>query len=160
MIFPPPELVFNAFRLTPLDNLKVVIIGQDPYHQPKQAMGLSFSVPQGIGIPSSLRNIYKSLQSDPEIPDFKMPRTGDLSSWAKQGVLLLNTILTVEYDKPNSHKKAGWDKFTTDVVALINKECDNVVFLAWGKPAQLKCQPVSRSKHHVLETSHPSGFFG
>lgn len=159
VIFPPPQLIFNAFKQTPITNIKVVIIGQDPYHQPKQAMGLSFSVPPGVTVPSSLRNIYKSLLADQAIPEFNtIPKTGDLTCWAKQGVFLLNTILTVEYDKPLSHKKAGWETFTDEVVAVINKECENIVFLAWGVPAQQKVKYVNRTKHLVLETSHPSGY--
>eukprot|EP00331_Platyophrya_macrostoma_P003785 CAMPEP_0176408264 /NCGR_PEP_ID=MMETSP0127-20121128/1857_1 /TAXON_ID=938130 /ORGANISM="Platyophrya macrostoma, Strain WH" /LENGTH=269 /DNA_ID=CAMNT_0017787535 /DNA_START=34 /DNA_END=843 /DNA_ORIENTATION=+ len=157
VVYPPPNLIFNAFKVTPLEKVKVVIIGQDPYHQPGQAMGLCFSVPKGIPTPSSLQNVYKSLCTDPKIKGFKKPSHGDLTKWAKQGVFLLNTILTVVYDTPDSHRKSGWDEFTDEVVNVINRERTGVIFLLWGKPAQKKGKSIDQKKHHVLETSHPSG---
>jgi len=156
-IFPPAELIFNTFRLTPISKIKVVVVGQDPYHQPGQAMGLCFSVPKGIKTPSSLNNIYKSMTEDPKIKDFKKPNHGDLTKWATQGVFMLNTILTVEYDKADSHRKSGWDLFTDEVINVINKDCDKVIFLLWGLPAQKKGKGINASKHHILKTSHPSG---
>jgi len=156
-VYPPQNLVFNAFKLTPITKIKVVVIGQDPYHQPGQAMGLSFSVPKGIKVPPSLQNIYKSLESDPSIKGYKRPGHGDLTKWAEQGVFLLNAVLTVEYNKPNSHKKEGWNTFTDAVVKCINKECKNVVFMLWGKDAEKKASGVDEKKHYVLRTSHPSG---
>jgi len=156
-VYPPPSLVFNAFKLTPINKIRVVIIGQDPYHQPGQAMGLSFSVPKGIKIPPSLLNIYKSLESDPNMKGFKRPNHGDLTKWAEQGVFMLNAVLTVQDSNPNSHKKEGWNTFTDAVVKAINKECNNVVFMLWGKDAEKKATGVDEKKHHVLRTSHPSG---
>jgi len=156
-IYPPVDLIFNAFRLTPVNKIKVVVVGQDPYHQPGQAMGLCFSVPRGVKIPSSLQNIYKSIANDPKISGFTKPTHGDLSKWATQGVFLLNTILTVEDSKADSHRKSGWDDFTDHVINVLNKECDGLVFLLWGLPAQKKAKNVNATKHHVLKTSHPSG---
>lgn len=156
-VYPPHDLIFNAFRLTPLNKVKVVILGQDPYHGPGQAMGLSFSVPHGKGVPSSLRNIYTSLATDPQITNFVKPRHGNLTSWARQGVFLLNTVLTVEANRPESHRKSGWDKFTDYVIQTINKNSENVVFMLWGAHAQKKAIGISESKHYVLKTSHPSG---
>jgi len=156
-IYPPPEQIFNAFKLTPINKVKVVILGQDPYHQPGQAMGMSFSVPYGKSIPSSLRNIYTSIATDPQIHNFVRPRHGNLTRWAQQGVFLLNTILTVEDSRPDSHRKSGWDKFTDYVINVINKECDGVVFMLWGSHAQKKAKGINESKHFVLKTSHPSG---
>ena len=145
-IYPPHELIFNAFKLTPINKVKVVVVGQDPYHQQGQAMGLSFSIPKGVKVPSSLLNIYKSIETDPKITNFKKPNHGDLTKWAQQGVFLLNTILTVEDSKPESHRKSGWDDFTDAVLNLINKECDNVVFMLWGLPAQKKAKIVNETK--------------
>jgi uracil-DNA glycosylase len=156
-IYPPVDLIFNAFRLTPINKIKVVVVGQDPYHQPGQAMGLCFSVPRGVKVPSSLQNIYKSIDTDPKIKGFKKPTHGDLTKWATQGVFLLNTILTVEDSKADSHRKSGWDEFTEHTINVLNKECDGLVFLLWGLPAQKKAKSVSATKHHVLKTSHPSG---
>ncbi|EAS00699.3 uracil-DNA glycosylase superfamily protein (macronuclear) [Tetrahymena thermophila SB210] len=154
--YPPAHEIFNVFKQTPLNTLKVVIVGQDPYHQPGQAMGLCFSVKKGVKPPPSLVNIYKSLSNDPKIKGFKTPNHGDLTKWANQGVFLLNDIMTVEYDKPASHSKSGWADFTSEVIKIINKECKDIVFLLWGKPAQKKASIVDTKKHHVLATSHPS----
>ena len=163
VIFPPPKLIFNAFNLTNLDKLKVVIIGQDPYHGEGQAHGLSFSVPEGIKIPPSLLNIYKELKND---LNKEIPNHGFLENWATQGVLLLNTVLTVESGKANSHKNIGWEKFTESVIKLINNKKDNLVFLLWGKSAHKKEEFIDPRKHLILKAAHPSplsaynGFFG
>jgi uracil-DNA glycosylase len=133
-----------------------VIIGQDPYIKKNEAMGMCFSVPKETKVPPSLKNIYKCIQDDPAIKDFKMPSHGDLTNWAKQGVFLLNDTLTVREGVSFSHKDSGWKKFTDEVIKLIDKECSGVVFLCWGKPAQVKAKMVNTSKHHVLCTSHPS----
>lgn len=156
-VYPPPNLIFNAFKLTPVTQIKAVIVGQDPYHQPGQAMGLCFSVPVGIPVPSSLKNIYKSLNTDRALGNFKIPKHGDLTKWALQGVFLLNTVLTVVDSTPNAHAKCGWEKFTTSVIEIINKECNGLVFFLWGAPAQKKAQSVNDNKHCILKTSHPSG---
>ena len=129
-----------------MSNIKVVIVGQDPYHQPKQAMGLSFSVPKGIKTPPSLVNIYKCIENDPDIKGFKRPNHGDLTAWAKQGVFLLNAGLTVVDSKPMSHKDAGWEDFTDEVIKVINDKCEGVVFLLWGKPAQKKGRHINKQK--------------
>lgn len=155
--YPPKELIFNAFQTTPIESLKVVIVGQDPYHQPDQAMGLAFSVNKGVTVPPSLKNIYKNLENDPKV-DFKTPKHGDLTNWANQGVFLINTVLTVTYNEANSHKKSGWLKFTDEVIRVVNKECDGVVFLLWGKPAEKKESMIDGKKHLVLKSSHPSPF--
>ncbi|UKK02112.2 uracil-DNA glycosylase [Theileria orientalis] len=147
-VYPPAHLVFNAFKLTPLSKIKVVIVGQDPYHQPKQAMGLCFSVPRGVMLPPSLRNILSEIGTK----SFH----GDLSSWASQGVFLLNSILTVVDSQPMSHKLYGWDTFTDQVINIINDTRENVVFLLWGRSAQQKCSKISNSKHYVLTCGHPS----
>ncbi|MXP50816.1 uracil-DNA glycosylase [Pantoea sp. SoEX] len=164
-IYPEQRDVFNAFRITELKDVKVVILGQDPYCKPKQAHGLAFSVlPESKKIPLSLQNIYKELIQD--IHDFNQPKHGCLDSWAKQGILLLNTILTVEEGKSFSHAKLGWEKFTDNVINIINQNCDKVVFLLWGAYAQNKGNLVDINRHYVLKTSHPSprsahlGFFG
>jgi uracil-DNA glycosylase len=163
-IYPPQHDVFNAFRFTPFADIKVVILGQDPYHGPKQAHGLSFSVLPGIAPPPSLVNIYKELQQD--IPGFTYPNHGYLASWAQQGVLLLNTVLTVEAGKAHSHAKIGWETFTDHVIDAINRHREGVVFLLWGAHAQKKGQIIDRNRHHVLTSVHPSplsahrGFFG
>jgi uracil-DNA glycosylase len=152
-IYPPGPLIFNAFNLTPFDAVKVVIIGQDPYHNPNEAMGLSFSVPKNIKIPPSLKNIYKELVADLNI---SMPEHGDLSSWARQGVFLLNAMLTVEHKSPGSHKNIGWQTFTDAVIATLSESRENLVFLLWGRFAQSKRQLIDEMKHYVLEAAHPS----
>lgn len=163
-VFPPRELVFNAFKLTGFDSLKVVILGQDPYHNDGQAHGLAFSVPDGIALPPSLKNIFKELETD--ISGFKTPRSGDLSHWAKQGVLLLNATLTVNAHQAGSHQKRGWEHFTDQVIEAISDQKDAVVFLLWGAYAQKKASLIDGSKHLILSTVHPSplsvyrGFFG
>ncbi|MFC0445770.1 uracil-DNA glycosylase [Pseudidiomarina halophila] len=154
VIYPPKDLVFNAFKLTPLDKLKVVILGQDPYHGPGQAHGLCFSVPKGVAPPPSLKNIFKALQHD--FPGYQPPEHGDLSHWAEQGVLLLNTVLTVEQGLAGSHAKWGWERFTDHVIAQINAHCDGIVFLLWGAHAQKKGALIDRERHHVLTAVHPS----
>ncbi len=164
VVFPPENLVFNAFRLTPFDKLKVVIVGQDPYHEPRQAMGLSFSVPPGIRVPPSLENIYKELSTD--IRDFVIPSHGCLTSWALQGVLLLNAVLTVQAGAAFSHRNQGWEEFTDQVIAAIDAQAFGIVFMLWGSAARNKGRAVDRSRHLVLEAPHPSplsayrGFFG
>lgn len=163
-VFPPDRLIFNAFRLTPFEKLKVVIVGQDPYHEPNQAMGLSFSVPPGVPVPPSLRNIYQELRSD--VPGFTVPTHGCLIPWARQGVLLLNSVLTVRAGEAFSHRGQGWEEFTDGVIAAINERSEGVVFMLWGSAARQKCARVNRSRHLVLEAPHPSplsasrGFFG
>ncbi|MCX8958157.1 uracil-DNA glycosylase [Erwinia psidii] len=163
-IYPPQKDVFNAFRLTELGNVKVVILGQDPYHGPNQAHGLSFSVLPGIAIPPSLLNIYKELETD--IPGFSRPQHGFLESWAHQGVLLLNTVLTVEAGQAHSHARFGWETFTDNVITAINEYREGVVFLLWGSHAQKKGAIIDRNRHYVLLAPHPSplsahrGFFG
>lgn len=179
-IFPPPSLVFSALNLTPLSTVKVVVVGQDPYHQPNQGHGLSFSVPPGVKIPPSLRNIYKELLNDSNVVEFdSMPQHGNLIRWTKQGVLLLNNVLTVRRGEAASHKKRGWEEFTDAVIEAVVKRDDSdeddtsntnntdkgsgVVFLLWGKPASLKAQTVlskqsrnNKNKHAVIMCSHPS----
>lgn len=163
-IYPPREDVFNALKVTLLDNIKVVILGQDPYHGPNQAHGLSFSVLPGVKTPPSLVNIYKELASD--IDGFSIPDHGTLTSWAEQGVLLLNTVLTVEQGKAHSHAKFGWETFTDAVIDAINTHCEGVVFLLWGSHAKKKGAGIDTGRHHVLSAPHPSplsahrGFLG
>ena len=163
-VFPPQDLVFNAFRLTTFDSLKVVILGQDPYHNDGQAHGLAFSVPEDIALPPSLKNIFKELETD--ILDFKIPKSGDLSYWGKQGVLLLNATLTVNAHQAGSHQKKGWEKFTDQVIQAISENKEAVVFLLWGAYAQKKASLINAQKHLVLTAVHPSplsvyrGFFG
>jgi uracil-DNA glycosylase len=163
VLYPTGPLIFNAFQKTPFDLVKVVILGQDPYHQPKQAMGLSFSVPDKIPIPRSLQNIFKELQSDIGMP---IPKTGDLTSWANQGVLLLNTVLTVRENEAGSHSRIGWLNFTDAVIKKISDKKSGIIFLLWGKYAQEKKSLIDVSKHFILEAAHPSplsahnGFFG
>lgn len=163
-IYPPQDEVFSALDATPLSAVKVVILGQDPYHGPGQAHGLSFSVRQGVKIPPSLANMYKELVVD--IPGFVTPSHGFLQSWAEQGVLLLNTVLTVEQGKAHSHAKIGWETFTDRLIEAIDQHCDGVVFLLWGSHAQKKGKKIDTSRHHVLRSAHPSplsayrGFFG
>ena len=162
-IYPTPENVFNALNLVKYNDVKVVIIGQDPYHQPGQAHGLSFSVQNGIKLPPSLVNIYKEIED--EIGK-KSCTNGDLTAWAKQGVLLLNSVLTVRDSQPNSHKNMGWEKITSKVVELLSKREKPVVFLLWGANAIAIGKNIDRSKHLVLTCAHPSplsaynGFFG
>ncbi len=162
-ILPRPALLFNAFNSTPFEEIKVVIIGQDPYHGEGQANGLSFSVNNGIKIPPSLLNIYKELQEDLKIP---IADSGNLQSWADQGVLMLNSILTVEKDKPNSHKGIGWEVFTERCIELVSSRLKNVVFILWGKQAQALSETIDNKKHLILMSVHPSplsahrGFFG
>ena len=151
------NLVFAAFALCQWEDLRVVILGQDPYHDDGQAEGLCFSVPQGIKIPSSLRNIYKEAASDLGVSHFGKPNHGDLKAWAKQGVLLLNTVLTVQAHKANSHSKFGWQKFTDSVIKTISKKHDGVVFIFWGKQAQKKETLIDTSKHRIIKSAHPSG---
>lgn len=163
-IYPPQKDVFNAFSSTELENIKVVILGQDPYHGPNQAHGLSFSVLPGIPAPPSLVNMYKELITD--IPGFERPNHGYLQSWAEQGVMLLNTVLTVESGNAHSHAKLGWETFTDKVIAAINDNREGVVFLLWGSHAQKKGRIIDRNRHHVLAAPHPSplsahrGFLG
>jgi len=163
VIYPPGSQIFNAFNLTPLDKVKVVIIGQDPYHGPRQAHGLSFSVQKGVPVPPSLINIYKELADD---IGMTIPPHGDLSSWAGQGVFLLNASLTVRAGEPMSHAKIGWAEFTNAVIKTISEKKKDVVFLLWGKFAQEKRTLIDESKHLILRSVHPSplsaygGFFG
>lgn len=162
MIFPPGGEIFKAFELTPVDKVKVVILGQDPYHGPGQAMGLSFSVPAGVPAPPSLRNIFKEIESDLGI---KMSGCPDLSGWAEQGVLLLNSVLTVRSGEPASHSAIGWQEFTDAVIRYISEYCSGVVFLLWGNFARSKKPLIDLSRHYVLEAAHPSplargAFFG
>jgi len=152
-IYPPGSLIFNAFNLTPFSKVKVVIIGQDPYHNPNEAMGLCFSVPRGIRVPPSLKNVYKEINRD---LDLAIPDHGDLSKWAEQGVFLLNAMLTVEHKKAGSHKNIGWQSFTDAVIKSISDNKENVIFLLWGRFAQSKKQFIDETKHTVLEAAHPS----
>ena len=164
VIYPPQPDVFNALKYTPLDKVNVVILGQDPYHGPNQAHGLCFSVQAGVKAPPSLKNMYKELLTD--IDGFVEPNHGTLTSWAEQGVLLLNTVLTVEQGKAHSHAKWGWETFTDKVIDVVNANCENVVFLLWGSHAQKKGKHIDREKHKVLHAPHPSplsahrGFLG
>lgn len=163
IIYPPQAEVFSAFSLTEFDQVKVVILGQDPYHGPHQAHGLSFSVKPGIAPPPSLINMYKELSQD---IGFQIPQHGYLVAWAQQGVLLLNTVLTVEQGKAHSHANLGWETFTDKVIAQLNQHREHLVFLLWGSHAQRKGQFIDRSRHCVLTAPHPSplsahrGFFG
>ncbi len=163
-VFPPAEEVYSAFELTPLDKVKVVILGQDPYHGPGQAHGLCFSVKPGIKTPPSLVNMYKELATD--IPGFTIPDHGYLEAWAKQGILMLNTVLTVEQGKAHSHAKSGWETFTTEVMKLLNEQTQPIIFVLWGSHAIKKGKVITASQHHVISGPHPSplsayrGFFG
>ncbi|MBQ4888778.1 uracil-DNA glycosylase [Shewanella sp. MMG014] len=163
-VYPADEDVYRAFELTPLSDVKVVILGQDPYHGADQAHGLCFSVQRGIKTPPSLVNIYKELQQD--INGFVTPDHGDLSEWAKQGVLMLNTVLTVEEGKAHSHSKAGWETFTDKVMQTLNDKGEPIVFILWGAHAIKKGKLITAKQHHVLTGPHPSplsayrGFFG
>lgn len=163
-LFPPKSLIFNAFKHTPFHSVKVVILGQDPYHGINQAHGLSFSVQKGVVIPPSLQNIFKELQT--EFKDFQYPKHGNLTQWADQGVLLLNATLTVEAAKPGSHQNQGWEQFTDRVIKTLSDKRAGIVFLLWGKYAQAKSVLIDKEKHFVLTAAHPSpfsaynGFFG
>lgn len=163
VIFPKGSEIFNAFNTTPLEQVKVVILGQDPYHGPKQAHGLCFSVLPGVRLPPSLLNIFKELHSDIGSP---MPTHGCLQSWARQGVLLLNATLTVEQGKAGAHQGKGWETFTDRAIQVVNEHCEGVVFLLWGSYAQKKGQYIDTEKHHVFKSPHPSplsahrGFLG
>lgn len=162
-IFPKGSLIFNAFNLCPFDKVKVVILGQDPYHEIGQAHGLAFSVPKGIALPPSLQNIYKEIESDLNI---KVEKNGDLTRWAKQGVLLLNSTLTVEQHRAASHQNFGWEIFTDNVINILSKEKEHLVFILWGSFAIKKSSLIDKTKHLVLTSVHPSplsayrGFFG
>lgn len=162
-VYPSKENLFAAFNLTPFENVKVVILGQDPYHGAGQAHGLCFSVQKGIKVPPSLKNIYKEIESD---LGFKAPDHGFLESWAKEGVLLLNAHLTVEESNPMAHKNLGWDQFTDRVIEILNTKKEHLVFMLWGSPAHNKAKNVDPEKHCLLKTVHPSplssyrGFFG
>lgn len=162
-VYPPAKLIFNAFDQCPFDKLKVVILGQDPYHGPGQAHGLCFSVNDGIDFPPSLRNIFKELQND---VGKEIPRSGNLTGWAKQGVLLLNATLTVRANQAGSHQNKGWEEFTDAVINKINEEKKHVVFILWGNHAISKTRFIDQNKHLVLSSVHPSplsasrGFFG
>lgn len=162
-IYPEFKNIFRAFELTPWEDVKVILLGQDPYHGPGQAQGLSFSVPIGTKVPPSLKNIFKERQSDLNI---SIPQTGDLSSWAQQGVLLLNSVLTVEAHKAGSHQKKGWEEFTNSIIQTLSERKDPLVFILWGSSAIKKRALIDTSKHIILESVHPSplsayrGFFG
>lgn len=163
VIFPPAEDIFNAFHYTPLNEVKVVIFGQDPYHNVGQAHGLCFSVKKGVDIPPSLVNIYKELQED---IGCDIPNHGDLTAWAKQGVLMMNTVLTVRAHQANSHQGIGWEEFTNAAIRVLNEQDRPIVFILWGRPAQMKRRMLTNPKHLILEAPHPSplssyrGFFG
>ncbi|MBR7121771.1 MAG: uracil-DNA glycosylase [Lentisphaeria bacterium] len=162
-VFPPEEKVFNAFKLTPPEKVRVVLLGQDPYHDDGQAEGLAFSVPDGVPLPPSLRNIYKEFADDLQRP---APSSGNLSQWAAKGVLLINAVLTVDAHSPGSHAKYGWEKFTDAVIRCLNNEKSGIIFMLWGGFARKKAALIDRKKHFVLENAHPSplsayrGFFG
>lgn len=162
-IYPKTKDIFNAYNTTPLRDLKVIIIGQDPYHGQNQAHGLAFSVHDGIAHPPSLKNIFKELKAD---IGCEIPSSGNLTSWATQGVFLINTVLTVRASEANSHKNKGWEKFTDSVIRLISDEKSRVAFILWGKPAQSKSKLIDEKKHLILRAPHPSplssyrGFFG
>lgn len=156
-IYPPGSAIFRAFELTPVDKVKVVILGQDPYHNPGQAMGLSFSVPAGVPAPPSLKNVFKEIESDLGI---RMSGSPDLTPWAEQGVLLLNAILTVRAGEAASHRGKGWELFTDAVIKYISDNCDGVVFLLWGGFARNKRGLIDTSRHYVLEAAHPSPLAG
>ena len=156
-IYPPGSLIFNAFNTTPFPEVKVVIIGQDPYHNPGEAMGLCFSVPKGVRVPPSLKNIYKELESD---VGASIPNHGDLTSWAQQGVFLLNAMLTVERNRPGSHQKIGWQDFTDAVIRKLSDGREHIVFMLWGGFARKKKELIDGSKHLILEAAHPSPLAG
>ncbi|MBQ1881546.1 MAG: uracil-DNA glycosylase [Lachnospiraceae bacterium] len=162
-VYPPSDKLFTALHLTPLESVRAVIIGQDPYHEPGQAMGMSFSVPEGVDIPPSLKNIYKEIHED---VGERIPATGDLTRWAKQGVLLLNAVLTVRAHQANSHKGKGWEQFTDAIIRAVETQDRPVVYLLWGRNARDKKELINNPEHLVLEAAHPSplsaynGFFG
>ena len=162
-VYPRREDVYKALELSPINTVKVVILGQDPYHGTGQANGLAFSVNKGIKLPPSLKNIYKELEDDLGI---EIPKHGDLTGWAKQGVLLLNSVLTVKKDNPGSHRALGWEKYTDSIISHISNEKENIVFLLWGKYAEKKRELIDEKKHLVILSPHPSpfsarkGFFG
>ena len=157
VIYPPGSLIFRAFDLTPVDQVKVVILGQDPYHNPGEAMGLSFSVPDGVRMPPSLRNIYKEIETDLGI---RMSGRPNLESWARQGVLLLNSFLTVEAGRAASHRDIGWQEFTDAVIRYLSAHCSGIVFLLWGNFAKAKASLIDTTRHHVLMAAHPSPLAG
>ena len=163
VIYPKQNEVFNAFRYTDYDNVKVVILGQDPYHGPNQAEGLSFSVSNEVLKPPSLKNIFKELESDLQI---QFPEANSLKPWAKQGILLLNAVLTVEEHKPTSHKDKGWEQFTDEIIKILNDREKPVVFILWGAYARAKKSLITNKRHYIIESAHPSpfsarnGFFG
>jgi uracil-DNA glycosylase len=163
-IYPNDEDIYSAFQYVDIEKIKIIILGQDPYHGPNQAHGLAFSVTPNLPVPPSLKNIYKELASD--IDDFKIPQHGHLSGWAEQGVLLLNTVLTVQKSKPHSHAKLGWEKFTDEIIANISSVNPHCVFMLWGSHAQDKGNSIDEAKHLVLKAAHPSplsayrGFLG
>lgn len=163
VIYPPKEDVFNAFKYTSLEDVKVVILGQDPYFNEKQAHGLCFSVQRGVDVPPSLRNIYTELETDLGLV---RPNNGYLTKWAKQGVLMLNTVLTVRAENPNSHQGKGWEKFTDAIIRKLNEQDRPIVYMLWGKPAQTKIKMLNNPNHLILKAPHPSplsayrGFFG
>lgn len=154
-VYPPYEDMFNAFKFTPLSNVKVVILGQDPYHEEGQAHGLAFSTPEGRPIPRSLKNIFKEINQEYGYP---IPESGCLEKWAEQGVFLLNTVLTVEAGNANSHSKCGWQIFTDNVIGILNEQTQPIVFMLWGKQAEKKKDLITNPNHLVLITSHPSPF--
>lgn len=163
VVYPDMYDLYNCFRFTPLENVKAVILGQDPYHEPGQAHGLCFSVKPGVPLPPSLKNIYKEIKDDLGITE---PNCGDLTKWAREGVLLLNTTLTVREHEANSHANCGWAWFTDGVIKIVSENCNNVVFILWGRNARSKEPLIDRQKHLVLQSAHPSpfsanyGFFG
>lgn len=155
VIYPPGPLIFNAFNTTPFEEVKAVILGQDPYHNPGEAMGLCFSVPRGVRVPPSLQNIYKELQAD---LGCSVPSHGDLTAWAQQGVFLLNAMLTVEHKSPASHQKIGWQNFTDAVIRKLSQQRQGLVFMLWGNFARQKRSLIDASRHLILESAHPSPF--
>lgn len=163
VVYPEGKNIFNAFNLCPLGNVKVVLLGQDPYHEPMQAHGLCFSVQDGVAFPPSLKNIFKEIESDLGIP---VPQSGNLERWARQGVFLLNSVLTVRAHEAASHQNKGWELFTDSVIKAISDNCDSVVFMLWGGFARSKAKLIDKQKHLILETAHPSplsvyrGFWG
>ena len=157
VIYPPGSLIFRAFDLTPVPQVKVVILGQDPYHNPGEAMGLSFSVPDGVRTPPSLKNIFREIETDLGI---QMSGRPNLEGWARQGVLLLNSILTVEAGRAASHRGIGWEEFTDAVIRYLSVSCNGIVFLLWGNFAKAKAALIDSSRHHVLQAAHPSPLAG
>lgn len=162
ILYPPGPLIFNAFNTTPFDQVKVVILGQDPYHNPGEAMGLCFSVPEGVRVPPSLKRIFKELHEDVGVA---IPNHGDLTAWAENGVFLLNAMLTVEKNQPGAHRNIGWQNFTDAVIRKLSNEREHLVFLLWGNFAKKKKSLIDTARHLVLESPHPSplagdGFFG